>query len=97
VIGLISFVLGGTIAMAVLTGLVSLFTRRFQVGTPYRLTTVGFAYAIAVVLYAFGSADGGPINWTAGIIPYGIGALIVLVLWQLKSMRNRDDDSETFE
>lgn len=96
-IGLLSFVIGATIAMALLTGLVSFFTRRFQDGTPYRLTTVGFAYAIAVVLFAFGSADRGPIDWTAGILPYGIGAIIVAVIWQIKAKPDQEDESETFE
>ncbi|KEO91533.1 hypothetical protein EH31_02375 [Erythrobacter longus] len=83
--------------MTLLTALVSLLTRRFQEGTAYRLTTVVFAFVLAVALFAFGSADGGPINWTAGIVPYGIGALIVAVCWQLLSLRNKEDESETFE
>lgn len=91
---MIPFLIGATVAIIFLSAIVSVFTRRISDGTAYRIGTVTIAYVLSVVLFAFGSADGGPINWTGGIMPYGIAALIVGGAWEFGARRkgNMEDN-----
>lgn len=90
---MIPFLIGAALAIVVLSALVSLLTRRFLEGTNYRAGTVIIAYVLSVILFAFGSADGGPINWTGGIVPYGIAALIVGAAWEFGARRRNEAES----
>ena len=91
-IAFLAVVVGASIAIVALSALVSLGTRRVWGGTMYRVATIAIAYVLAVVLAALGNADGGPIEWGVGIVPYGIGALIVGGLWQFGAVRRTGAD-----
>jgi hypothetical protein len=73
--------IGSTIAIVVLSLLWRLLLRKFLQSYKLVAGSIGAAFVTAVVLYAFGSADGGEPKWTAGILPYGIGSIIVLGMW----------------
>ncbi|MGV3554102.1 MAG: hypothetical protein ACO1OD_02490 [Croceibacterium sp.] len=73
--------IGGVIGMALVTIIIRLLTKRFMSGYKLAIVTVAIAYVVSCILMAFGSADGGPPQWTAGVLPYGIGGLVVLAVW----------------
>lgn len=50
--------------------------------------SVGVAYALAVLIYGFGNADGGPWNPGRGFYVYAIGAVVVGVLRSRRRLRD---------
>jgi hypothetical protein len=76
---------GGVLGIALLCLLLRLVFRRFLDGNVLIVVTVFSAVALATFLFAFGSADGGPPNFGGSFAQYGIGGVIVLVLWLVKA------------
>ncbi|HTN14276.1 MAG TPA: hypothetical protein VL094_05685 [Sphingomonadaceae bacterium] len=72
---------GGALAIAVLSILLRLIYRKFLAGNQLVFATVVSAVAVATFLYAFGSADGGTPKFGAGLVQYGIGGVIVAIFW----------------
>ena len=83
---------GGVVGIALLSLLLRLIFRRFLDGNALIIATVFSAVAVATFLYAFGSADGGPPNFGGGFAQYGIGGVIVLILWLLKARGRKSSD-----
>jgi hypothetical protein len=84
--------LGGIVAIGVLSFIFLLILQRFLNGSIVVLASTGCAFLVAVSLYAYGSADGGPPKFGAGISQYGLGAVVVLfVLLFLNSRKKKNN------
>ena len=90
----IPFLIGACIAILLLALLWRILFKRFFAGVQLVLASVAAAYFTACILYALGSADGGPINWLVGLVPYGVAALIIfgVWMWRLKTVGTDIDD-----
>jgi len=83
---------GSVIAIGVLSALLRLILKRFLVGTQLVLVTVLSAVAIATFVYAFGAADGGEPKFGASLTQYGVGGVIVMIVWFLAQKRGANVD-----
>lgn len=89
-------IFGGTILVFILSWLIDRFSTR-EMGASVAVRAIGptiFAVGIAIVLYGFGNANGGPWNPGSGLIAYPIGGLIVSFLrfFQLKGQEAKTSD-----
>lgn len=80
---------GSIMGVALLTMCFKFILRRVLGGTQLILAAVGSSVATATFLYAFGSANGGPPEFGEGFAQYGIGGVIVMLIWLL-AVRGRN-------
>ncbi|MGB3469720.1 MAG: hypothetical protein WBA51_02735 [Erythrobacter sp.] len=83
---------GSVIAIGVLSAILRLVLKRFLVSTQLVLATVLSAVAIATFLYAFGSADGGEPKFGESLTQYGIGGVVVIIVWLFAQKRGAKDN-----
>jgi hypothetical protein len=88
VIGLLAFLIGASLAIGLLSAIWHLLFKRFLSGYREAAVSVAASFITACILYAFGSADGGPVNLTAGVLPYGIASILVFCL-RVIGIRNK--------
>ncbi len=83
---------GAVIAVGVMSALLRLILKRFLDGSQLVLATVLSAVAIATFLFAFGSANGGEPQFGASLTEYGVGGVIVMIVWLIfQNRRGRVD------
>jgi len=93
----VAFLIGALIAVAVLTFLVRIFTKRVQPEWLRAIFTVLIAYLIAGVGAGFGAGEGGFANRLdvalggIGFVQYWAAALIVCVAWLLALILKPND------
>lgn len=80
--------IGGVLGIAFFSFLLRFVFIKFFQGPQLVLATVCSAVAIGTFLYAFGNANGGPPQFGAGFSQYGVGGVIVGIVWLL-TMRGR--------
>jgi hypothetical protein len=95
VAGLIGLIIGGVIAIYLLSLLIewALFKRILDDPRAGGLASTACAFVLAVILYGFGNANGGAWNPMPGAIAYLVGAVIVAIL-RLIALRGRQAASE---
>lgn len=100
---LIGMTVGGVLAVFLLSALLewAIFKRVVDTAPVGIALSVGSAVVLAIILYGFGSADGGPWNPFPGGFAYVVAGLIVLPLrlWSYRRRAEKADDglAETFE
>ena len=85
-------IVGSVVAIGVLSAVLRFVLKRFLKGTQLILTTVLSSVAIGSFLYAFGSADGGAPNYGASLTQYGIGGVVVLIIWLIVQKRGNQSN-----
>ncbi|MBS3927659.1 MAG: hypothetical protein KGZ65_03590 [Sphingomonadales bacterium] len=97
---LLGMLVGGTFGVFILYAIWewALFMRIFDDPMRGKLASVAAAYLSAVIIYGFGSANGGPWN-PGGILIYLPGALIVFVYTWRRATKLRENslEAEAFE
>ena len=75
---LTGFILGGIIAIFLLSKLVGVIAFRKTSSPKKQVFSICVAYALATVLAGYGLADGGPPEFVEAAVRYGIAAIILL-------------------
>lgn len=75
---LTGFILGGIIAIFLLSKLVGVIAFRKTSPPKKQVFSICVAYALATVLAGYGLADGGPPEFVEAAVRYGIAAIILL-------------------
>lgn len=84
-------IVGGILIITLLSGLLARLLRARTTERAAIFIAVPVVVVLAIVLYAFGSADGGPPRWRAGILPYSIGGIAALAVLLFRARPKRKE------